>query len=51
MQDFGGFYAPGLAAAYQINFTVPSDITTGNHEIRVVSGPQTSQTVLLPVRR
>jgi len=51
VNDFGGFYAPGLAAAYQINFTVPDDATTGNHEISVVSGAESSQTVLLPVRR
>lgn len=49
--DFGAFYAPGLAAAYQINFTVPDDAATGNHELSVVSGSESSQTVLLPVRR
>ncbi len=51
VNDFGAFYAPGLAAAYQINFTAPADITTGDHEIRVVSGPETSQSVKLSVRR
>jgi uncharacterized protein (TIGR03437 family) len=49
--DFGAFYAPGLAAAYQINFTIPDDITTGDHELTVVSGSEASQIVLLPVRR
>jgi uncharacterized protein (TIGR03437 family) len=51
VSDFGAFYAPGLAAAYQINFTVPTDIATGEHELRVVSGAETSQSVKLPVRR
>ncbi|MBI1358460.1 MAG: hypothetical protein GC160_29335 [Acidobacteria bacterium] len=51
VSNFGGFYAPGLAAAYQVNFTVPDGITTGNHEVRVTSGPHSSQTVTLPVRR
>ncbi len=49
--SFGGFYAPGLATVYQINFRVPDDIETGNHELTVVTDGAGSQTVLLAVRR
>ena len=51
VESFGGFYAPGLATAYQINFRVPDTAATGNRELTVVVDGAGSQTVLLPVQR
>lgn len=51
VESFGGFYAPGLATAYQINFRVPDTAASGNRELTVVVDGAGSQTVLLPVQR
>jgi len=51
VESFGGFYAPGLATAYQINFRVPDTAATGSRELTVVVDGAGSQTVLLPVQR
>ena len=50
--DFlGSFYAPGLAAVYQVNFRVGDDTPDGNRQIRIEQNGVQSQTSLLPVRR
>ena len=49
--DFGAFYAPGLVTVYQINFTVPDDVRTGELQLQATAGGVTSNRVLLPVRR
>ncbi len=49
VENFGGFYAPTLITAYQINFRVPANAQTGNHEINVAIGGASSQRALLPV--
>lgn len=51
VESFGGFYAPGLATVYQVNFRVPADAESGDHNLTVVADGAGSQTVLLPVRR
>jgi uncharacterized protein (TIGR03437 family) len=50
VENFGGFYAPTLVTAYQVNFRVPDNATSGNHEINVVVEGVSSQKALLPVR-
>jgi uncharacterized protein (TIGR03437 family) len=50
MEDFGGFYAPTLATAYQINFRVAENVVTGNLDIYIVIGGVSSQTSKLPVQ-
>ena len=50
VENFGGFYAPTLVTAYQINFRVPLTAQTGNHEINVAIGGASSQRALLPVQ-
>ena len=50
--DFlGSFYAPGLAAVYQVNFRVGADTPDGNRQIRIEQNSVQSQALLLPVRR
>ncbi len=49
--NFGVYYAPGLVTVYQINFTVPDDIRSGELELRVTTDGVTSSPVFLPVRR
>jgi uncharacterized protein (TIGR03437 family) len=51
VENFGGYYAPTLVTAYQINFRVSQDAQTGNLEINVVVDGVSSQRALLPVRR
>lgn len=51
VENFGGFYAPGLVTAYQVNFRVPDDIATGDRRLSVGAGGAFSQTAILPVRR
>jgi uncharacterized protein (TIGR03437 family) len=41
--------APNAAGAYQINFTVPSDLATGNFPVIAMIGGQSSNTVTLAV--
>jgi uncharacterized protein (TIGR03437 family) len=50
VENFGGFYAPTLVTAYQINFRVPLSATTGNHEINVALEGATSQRALIAVQ-
>ncbi len=50
--DFlGSFYAPALAAVYQLNFQVGEDTPAGNREIRIAQNGAQSQSSLLPVQR
>jgi uncharacterized protein (TIGR03437 family) len=51
MENFGGFYAPTLITAYQVNFRVSPDAQSGNLEINVVVDGVSSQRALLPVQR
>jgi uncharacterized protein (TIGR03437 family) len=50
MENFGGFYAPTLATAYQINFRVAQNAPTGNLDLNVSIGGVSSQTSKLPVQ-
>jgi len=50
VENFGGFYAPTLVTAYQINFRVPANAQSGNHEINVALDGVFSQRALLPVQ-
>jgi uncharacterized protein (TIGR03437 family) len=50
MEDFGGYYAPTLATAYQINFRVAENAASGNLDIYVVIDGVSSQTSKLPVQ-
>lgn len=50
--DFlGSFYAPGLAAVYQVNFRVGDDASDGNRQIRIEQNGVQSKVSLLPVQR
>lgn len=50
--DFlGSFYAPGLAAVYQVNFRVGDDASDGNRQIRIEQNGVQSKASLLPVQR
>jgi len=49
--NFGVFYAPGLVTVYQVNFTVPDDVVSGELQLQVTANGVTSSPVLLPVRR
>jgi uncharacterized protein (TIGR03437 family) len=51
VENFGGFYAPTLVTAYQINFRVPLSAQTGNHEINVALDGVSSQRALIAVVR
>jgi adhesin/invasin len=46
--SFSGL-APGYPALYQINATVPSGLT-GNQQVTISIGGQTSPAAILPVR-
>jgi uncharacterized protein (TIGR03437 family) len=50
VENFGGFYAPTLVTAYQINFRVPASAQTGNHEINVALDGVSSQRALIAVQ-
>jgi uncharacterized protein (TIGR03437 family) len=49
VEHFGGYYAPTLVTAYQINFRVPLTAQPGDHEINVVVDGVSSQRALLAV--
>ncbi|MEX2303581.1 MAG: hypothetical protein WD733_21745, partial [Bryobacterales bacterium] len=50
MENFGGYYAPTLATAYQINFRVAQNAPSGNLDLYVAIGGVSSQTTKLPVQ-
>jgi uncharacterized protein (TIGR03437 family) len=51
VEDFGGFYAPTLITAYQVNFRVSANAQTGNLRLKVIIDGVSSQEARLPVRR
>lgn len=42
--------SPGFVGLYQVNFTVPSALTAGNHELTVIQDGNPSNSGSLPVR-